>query len=115
MTKVSVELGLTLKMASGGGFNMFKPSLAIQDIDLDAEVTPQIEAALDAIHQTYGSLESAMAEVIQNSEIEAKGDVITEMGKHVTALEARLRTLEVAAHQDDAEKVLVKAEAETPW
>ena len=110
MAKVSVELGLTLKMASGGGFNMFKPSLAIQDIDLDAEVTPQIEAALVAIHQTYGSLEGAMADVIQNSEVEAKGDVITEIGKHITELEARLRTLEVAATQDDSEKTVPKSD-----
>ena len=42
MAKVSVELGLTLKLASGGGFNMFKPSLSIQDIDLDSEIAPQI-------------------------------------------------------------------------
>ena len=104
MTKISVELGLTLKLASGGGFNMFKPSLSIQDIDLDAEVTPQIESALAAIHQAYGSLEGAMADVIQNSEVEAKGDVITEMGKHITEVETRLRTLELAANRDDAEK-----------
>lgn len=115
MAKVSVELGLTLKLASGGGFNMFKPSLSIQDIDLDAEIAPQIEAALAAIHQTYGSLEGAMTDVIQNSEVEAKGDVITEMGKHVTELETRLRTLEVAAKQDDSEKAVPVAKGDDTW
>ena len=115
MAKVSVELGLTLKLASGGGFNMFKPSLSIQDIDLDSEIAPQIEAALAAIHQTYGSLEGAMADVIQNSEVEAKGDVVTEMGKHVTELETRLRTLEVAAKQDDSEKAAPVAKGDDTW
>ena len=35
MTKVNVELALTLKMSTGGGFNMFKPSISISDIDID--------------------------------------------------------------------------------
>ena len=61
MAKVSVELGLTLKLKSGGGFNMFKPSLAIQDINLDAEITPQIEAALAAIHEQMGNDVGAQA------------------------------------------------------
>ena len=113
MAKVSVELGLTLKLKSGGGFNMFKPSLAIQDINLDAEITPQIEAALAAIHEAYGSLEGAMAEVVENSEVEAKGEVITEMGKHVTELETRIRTLALAANQEDAEKTSDKSESKT--
>jgi hypothetical protein len=51
-----------------------------------------------------------MADVIQNSEVEAKGDVITEIGKHITELEARLRTLEVAATQDDSEKTVPKSD-----
>ena len=35
MAKVSVGLGMTLKLSSGGGFNMFKPEILIADIDLN--------------------------------------------------------------------------------
>ena len=51
MTKVNVELALTLKMSTGGGFNMFKPSISISDIDIDGDVSDQINRSLEVVHE----------------------------------------------------------------
>jgi len=100
MAKISVEFGLTLPLESGGGF---APSLAIQDIDLDVEVAPQIADALVAIKQVYGAMVDTMAEIIEGSGSKDDGEIIAEVDKHITALETKIQPLVVAAEKDDAE------------
>ena len=51
MSKVTVELGLTLKMATGGGYNFFRPSITIADIDTEEEAKPQIDRALEVVKE----------------------------------------------------------------
>ena len=53
MSKVTVELGLTLKLATGGGFNFIRPSITIKDIDTEQEAGPQIERALEVVHEAW--------------------------------------------------------------
>ena len=106
MAKISVEFGLTLPLESGGGF---APSLAIQDIDLDAEVAPQIANALVAIKQAYGALVDTMAEIVAGSEVKDDGELIAEVDDHITAIETKIQPLLVAAEKDDAEN------AEIDW
>ena len=50
MAKVNVELGLTLKMQTGGGYNFFRPQVAILDIDIDGDVQDQIDRAIARQH-----------------------------------------------------------------
>lgn len=44
MAKVSVDIGLTLKLPGPDSFNMIKPSISYTDIDTDGDVAAQIEA-----------------------------------------------------------------------
>ena len=100
MAKISVEFGLTLPLESGGGF---APSLAIQDIDLDVAVAPQIAQALVAIKQVYGALVGTMAEIVEGSGSEDGGEILAEVDKHITALETKIQPLVVATEKDDVE------------
>ena len=99
MTKVSVGLGMTLKLSSGGGFNMFKPEILIADIDLDhPTISPfdQLKGAIDVVGTVYGQVEGKMTEIIQNSEIEEKRETVTELAKLSHDLDARIRKLELS-------------------
>jgi len=116
MTKVSVGLGMTLKLSSGGGFNMFKPEILIADIDLDgAESTAsQLQEAIDAVQIVYGAVEEKMTEIIQNSEIEEKRETVTELAKLSHDLDARIRKLELGG-TSQAQVVEEKKEKGDGW
>ena len=99
MAKISVGLAMTLKLSSGGGFNMFKPEISVSDIDLDdPDVSPdeQLKAAIDYIGTVYGQVEGKMSEIIENSEIEEKRETVTELSKASQELSVRLRKLELS-------------------
>ena len=98
MAKVSVGLGMTLKLSSGGGFNMFKPEILIADIDLNGDVSPedQLEEALKFIPTVYGAVEEKMGDIIKNSEIEEKRETVTELAKVSHDFDARIRKLELS-------------------
>ena len=98
MAKVSVGLGMTLKLSSGGGFNMFKPEILIADIDLNGDVSPedQLQEALKTVATVYGAVEEKMGDIIQNSEIEEKRETVTELSKVSHELDARIRKLELS-------------------
>ena len=99
MAKVSVGLGMTLKLSSGGGFNMFKPEILVSDIDLDhPDVSPeeQLKEAIACIGTVYEQVEGKMSEIIENSEIEEKRETVTELSKVSQDLSVRLRKLELS-------------------
>ena len=98
MAKVSVGLGMTLKLSSGGGFNMFKPEILISDIDLSGDVSPedQLQEALKTVSTVYGAVEEKMGDIIQNSEIEEKRETVTELAKASHDFDARIRKLELS-------------------
>jgi len=111
MTKVSVGLGMTLKLSSGGGFNMFKPEILIADIDLDhPTVSPddQLQEAIDYIGTVYGQVEGKMSEIIEGSEIEEKRELVTELSKVSQDLNVRVRKLELGVPTKTTETEEVK-------
>ena len=93
MSKISVTLGLTLKMNSGGGFNFFRPEITISDIDVDAETEPQIERSLAAIREAWGHIESEMGVIVEGSEIAEKPSALTEINKRMSEFEADIQIL----------------------
>jgi len=93
MPKVSVELGLTLKMNSGGGYNFFRPQISINDIDTDMDITPQIERSLAAIKEVWGAIEQNIGEIVDASEIAENPSALTEINKRIAIFEADVSQL----------------------
>jgi len=96
MSKVSVTLGLTLKMNSGGGFNFFRPEITISDIDVDADLEPQIERSLSAIHAVWSNIEKEIGTIVDNSEIAEKPSALTEINKRMSEFEADMHILKTS-------------------
>ena len=93
MSKISVTLGLTLKVNSGGGFNFFRPEITISDIDVDADTEPQIERSLAAIREAWSHIETEMGTIVDGSEIAEKPSALTEINKRMAEFEADLHKL----------------------
>jgi len=93
MPKVSVELGLTLKMNSGDGYNYFRPQISIGDIDTEVDITPQIERSLAAIKDVWAAIEENMGEVVDASEIAERPSALTEITKRIAIFEADVSQL----------------------
>ena len=93
MTKVNVELALTLKMSTGGGFNMFKPSISISDIDIDGDVQDQISRSLGVVHETWVEVENAMAKLVTQADIVENESLLVELGRRMTDMEKQLKTV----------------------
>lgn len=102
MAKVSVELGLTLKMATGGGFNFFRPSICISDIDIDGDIKDQIDRAVKAIEISWDDLGEAMGKVITQSEVTENESLLVELGRRMTDMEKQMKSL--ASGKDKEEK-----------
>ena len=90
MAKVSVELGLTLKMATGGGYNFFRPSITIADIDTNEEVKPQIDRALEVVKEALSELEEHMGNVITATDVTENESLLVELGRRMSAMENKL-------------------------
>ena len=90
MAKVSVELGLTLKMATGGGYNFFRPSITIADIDTDEETKPQIDRALEVVKEAWAELEEHMGNVITATDVTENESLLVELGRRMSAMENKL-------------------------
>jgi hypothetical protein len=91
MSKVNVELGMTLKMQTGGGFNFFRPQIAILDIDIDGDVQDQIDRAIATVNETaWPALETAMGKLITQADITDNESVIMELGRKVNEMQKQL-------------------------
>ena len=90
MSKVTVELGLTLKMATGGGFNFFRPSITIADIDTEQEAKPQIDRALEVVKEAWAELEEHMGEVITTTDVTENESLLVELGRRMASMEDQL-------------------------
>ena len=96
MVKISVGLGMTLKMSTGD-YNMFKPELTISDIEVlnesgeyDADgIAMQVKAGLSAADYSYSALEGKMVDVIETSEVTEKKEMIIELRKQKSDLQAQ--------------------------
>ena len=93
MAKVSVELGLTLKMATGGGYNFFRPSITIADIDTNEEVKPQIDRALEVVKEAWSELEEHMGNVITATDVTENESLLVELGRRMSTMETKLATV----------------------
>jgi hypothetical protein len=93
MTKVNVELALTLKMSTGGGFNMFKPSISISDIDIDGDVPGQINRALEVVNEAWVEVENAMSKLVTQADIVENESLLVELGRRMTDMEKQLKTV----------------------
>lgn len=89
MAKAKTELGLTLKMASGGGFNFFRPLVSIE-VDPEGDVEAQVEASLDAMQTMWRATEGKMVEIVESSELAESESVLIELRTRMAALEERL-------------------------
>ena len=93
MSKVSVTLGLTLKMNSGGGYNFFRPEITISDIETETDIAPQIERSLAAISEVWDAVETNMEKIVDSSEIAEKPSALTEINRRIAEFEADLSQL----------------------
>lgn len=93
MTKVNVELALTLKMSTGGGFNMFKPSITISDIDIDGDVTDQVNRSLEVVHEAWVAVENEMAKLVTQADTVENESLLVELGRRMTDMEQQLKTV----------------------
>ena len=93
MTKVNVELALTLKMSTGGGFNMFKPSISISDIDIDGDVTDQVTRSLEVVHEAWAAVENEMANLVTQADTVENESLLVELGRRMTDMEQQLKTV----------------------
>jgi len=106
---------MTLKMATGGGYNFFRPELAISDIETqDADgnyntegVENQVKMALQGIHYTYSEVEQAMIQIVETSEVIEKEEVIIELRKKIDELKTRMDGMATSAPV--AESALVES------
>ena len=105
MAKINITLGMTLKMATGGGYNFFRPELSISDIETqDADgnyntegVENQVKMALQGIHYTYSEVEQAMIQIVETSEVIEKEEVIIELRKKIDELKTRMDGMATSA------------------
>ena len=94
MVRVKGELGLTLKMASGGGFNFFRPLIAIDDIDPEKDVEAQIEIAVSSLDIVWDAVEQKMVALVERSEVVEAESVLIEVRKELASVRERLITVE---------------------
>jgi hypothetical protein len=94
MTKVNVELALTLKMTTGGGYNYFRPSIAIHDIDIDGDVQEQIDRSIATINESaWPALETAMGRLVTQADVTDNESVIVELGRKVNDMQKEIDSL----------------------
>ncbi len=90
MVKAKAELGLTLKMSSGGGFNYFRPLIVLDDIDPEGDVPAQIEIGLSALKLAWSAVENRMTEIVETSELVEQEAVLVELRSRIAEIELRL-------------------------
>ena len=93
MTKVNVELGLSLKMSTGGGYNYFRPQIGIHDIDIDGDVPDQIQRSLAVVHEAWAEVESSMAKLVTQADTVENESLLVELGRRMTDMEKHLTSL----------------------
>ena len=93
MSKVSVELGLTLKLGTGGGYNFIRPSITIADIDTEQDAAPQIERALDVVREAWANIEEEMSKVIVSQDVESSEPLLIELGRRMSTMEQTLESM----------------------
>lgn len=92
MVKAKAELGLTLKMAAGGGFNFFRPLISLDDIDTDGDVPAQIESGLAALNLMWSAVEGRMVQIVETSELAESESVFIEIKTRIAALEEQFKS-----------------------
>ena len=115
MSKVSVTLGLTLKMNSGGGFNFFRPEITISDIETETDIAPQIERSLSAIHEVWSAVEKNMEKIVDSSEIAEKPSALTEINKRIAEFEADLSQLKTKMTAGGGASLDISDEDDENW
>lgn len=93
MASVNVELGLTLKLNSGGGYNYFRPQIGIHDIDIDGDVQDQIKRALEVAHEAWEKLEEDMVDIVTKSDAFDSETLLVELGRRMSDMEKQLATV----------------------
>jgi hypothetical protein len=94
VAKVNVELGMTLKMQTGGGFNFFRPQIAILDLDIDGDVQDQIDRAIATVNEAaWPALEAAMGKLITQADVTDNESVIVELGRKVNEMQKQLDSM----------------------
>ena len=79
-------------MSTGGGFNMFKPSISISDIDIDGDVTDQVTRSLEVVHEAWAAVENEMANLVTQADTVENESLLVELGRRMTDMEQQLKT-----------------------
>lgn len=65
--RVDVRLGLTLRLPGGDGFEMFKPEVALTDLDPEGDVVAQIAAGLATAADAYAAVDDQLGNLIRET------------------------------------------------
>ena len=57
MPKVSVKIGLTLKLFKGSSYEFIRPEIGIEGIDTDSDVEAQIATAREALNKAWDAVQ----------------------------------------------------------
>ena len=90
MVKAKAELGLTLKMSAGGGYNFFRPLISLDDIDSEGDVAEQIKIGLASLQLMWSALEGQMVKIVETSELAEQESVLIELRTKMAEIELRL-------------------------
>ena len=115
MSKVSVTLGLTLKMNSGGGYNFFRPEITISEIETETDIAPQIERSLAAIKEVWGAVESNMEQIVDSSEIAEKPNALQEINRRIAEVEADVSQLKDRLSGDGVKVDVSSGAEDSEW
>ena len=115
MSKVSVTLGLTLKMNSGGGYNFFRPEITISEIETETDIAPQIERSLAAIKEVGGAVESNMEQIVDSSEIAEKPNALQEINRRIAEFEADVSQLKDRLSGDGVKVDVSSGAEDSEW
>ena len=101
MAKVSVELGLTLKMATGGGYNFIRPSISISEIDIDGDVKDQVDRSLEVVSSAWSQLEESMGNIVTQADVTENESLLVELGRRMTDMEKQMKSLASSKDKED--------------
>jgi hypothetical protein len=64
MAKVSAKVGMTLKLFRDSQYEFIRPEISIEDIDTDKPITPQLNAAVDALREVWDRTTDQVSELV---------------------------------------------------
>jgi hypothetical protein len=93
MSKVSVKIGLTLKLFRESNYEYIRPEVAIEDIDPDGDVPKQIEDAVAALKLVWDASTEQMNSIIANEMPNVNAEMEVQIAKRLKNMEDAIRKM----------------------